>query len=549
MSVKCREMEIPSHCPLTRMDVLYAWENAISEFGLHDLNYPFITYDPNIPFHFGISTEWKTIINLYHLPKNIPENELLWWIEYGIIYHELSHYHVCPYDAISIYRYLSIIDEILPDIPLDSKFGILNYFSDLIIDTWLSDHYPINYQKAQMYWYKENDYIIQEKDLEHSILWKVMVIVMEMKWETKEFQFNDLLSQKLGRKISIVLKRERPWNEKLKLITTILKDIFKKELDKGTNFPIDLALTHGDPYDRKFPSRVSKKDRTDEIDDVVDYLAHDNMIGKKLMVLLKDLGITKNVLESNRLWFRSKSKSLITYDPIVYRETIEVRDQIIQWKWGDSMSQLNFVKSLSANPLYPFPPYAKKYSYRKGGIGKEGKDYLDVCIIIDSSSSMGSLSVGNISTRFDYAVLSSFSILHASYEKRVKFKVINFSSESISTRWFDPTHENLERAERAIMRKIGKFTILPIEDIKHALSSNTQCIGVIITDGDVRNWNDIFHVLDDFKNIFYLFSIGTKKKEHRVYKSLRKKNVEIFPIVNISDLPNIVLKNVSRHWT
>ena len=125
--------DIPVELGITREDIYESWNKVLKTYGGRWLRYPIVTYDPDIPVHFGISMNWRVLFNLAYLPPNLPKDKILWWIEHLPIQHEFGHYHICPYSGSDIARYIAIVKKMKPLLSRQHVFYILNFFSDLLV--------------------------------------------------------------------------------------------------------------------------------------------------------------------------------------------------------------------------------------------------------------------------------------------------------------------------------------------------------------------------------------------------------------------------------
>lgn len=543
--------EIPKSFPLKPSEILDIWNDVISEFGTYDLNYPIITYDEKIPIHFGTSLGGRMLINLYTIPKNIPKKRIGWWLKYGVLSHEIAHYHVCPYTDTYFYEYLYRVHRRFVKFDIRVKIAIVNYFSDLIVDYWLSDYFPDDYPKAQMFWYEWNDALSKANKTQTSILWKIMEGAMKCKWG----QYTDCTHDNIdtyARKIHSIFSSEDSTTNMLESFLDIMEGILAKEFKLPSEafylFPNrgggpNKSRTEGEIFTPKLRSDVSSLDaETERMKSIANLF---DTFGKDSIRSLHHINLSKNIYESKRMWFSHKARSLLTYS--VKKENIRERERIgvTEWKWGDPFSSLTITKSIIVNPIYPFPPYSRKYEEGIVPISGESGWYSDLLIVIDSSDSMGHTSMGNIKTPSDYACLSAIALLHAAYRRSVKINVINFSSIVFSTGWLVPEGDALERSERMIMTHIGGFTRFPVNKILEAITDNPNCIVVSITDGALFNWEEVIKKIGDLDTEFFIFSIERSntndQKIEENYERLERFGVHIFHIHKLSELPRLLL--------
>lgn len=562
---------IPECVKVTPNDIINAWQNATSEFGIFNLSYPIVTYDESLECAVDVDSYTSIALNFFYFPENLPSDKVQWYIEYGMLHHELARYHICPYDTLTFYEFLSVVNEYYPNTAMNFKIGVVNYFVDLIIDFQLLKMLGNDYFNARMWWYRWVDVLIKRKEAEHSGLWQIMVGVFEYQKIKKVFQFDNEITEYI-RKVHKLLSKHISWSLMLKTLCGTLSKFFLRELDSEStatmtwdksmnkmNYtdgiaPTDITMTCGNPFVTKLNDEVTNTDHGREMEKVTKYLMQ-KYKGKghkgypSFVKTLSDLGIADSIYSANRLWFRYQAKDSVKYKPKSFRNSSDEFDRVAPWNWSNPISQLNLVKSINTNPIYPFPPYARKYAYRKGEYGAETEDYLDALIVIDSSSSMEELSLYKVETPFDYAVVSSLAVLHAVYSKNVKFNVINFSYRSMTTGWLEPTSFNLELAEKMLLRNLGNVTIFPSEEVRKAVTANRDCVVIIITDGDLHNWDELFKLLETTRIKLFLFSIQKDKSEKSEYVTLREKGARVFFVTDVSTLSELVINTAGSLWS
>lgn len=178
---------IPKAIGFAENDVLAAWHRVIRNFGGRGLYGPIVTHDPEIPVQFGISLDWRILINTASLPMNVPKNKLLWWIEAVALRHEFGHYHICPYSGRDILRYLQIITDQYRGCDRKKGFYILNLFSDLIVNRFLYQRYKDDFVLGMQYWFEWQDLQCKANQIGHSYTWNIFVRIHEILWGVSKF--------------------------------------------------------------------------------------------------------------------------------------------------------------------------------------------------------------------------------------------------------------------------------------------------------------------------------------------------------------------------
>jgi len=560
--------------------VMSAWNSVITEFGLFHLNSPIIIYDERGKYIFETTESQRPIINIYHIPKNISNTQIQWWIEYGVLYKELSKFHICPYDTITLYTFFLALQSQHSSISENMRNSIVNYFCELINIKYLTKFFSFDFIRAQLYWYRWIDSQMIKTNQKHSELWNILVCYSELIWNTKNFIFNNKI-QSISKLIyEIIYDDMKSWVQMLKNIYIILYQYFFEEIEQKkitelstnqyntnneshtTNISNDLSQILGNIFEIKTIDMISNIDKKKEREKLLEYfmnkfsssipfnLTNDTIIKTipKSFYILQKLNLVSTIAEANRYWFRFQSKHLLKYHLTHFNFVTDDRDHIKNWNWNDSISKLNIYKSLVTNPIYPFPPFSKKFEYENGISGNEELQYYDLLLLLDSSLSMKELSFGELKTPFDYSVITSFALLHAAFEKRVKFNIINFSQTYITTDWLSATNENLEDAEKLLMKKLNNITIFPFSILETSILKNKNCAVIIITDGKIMNF-DVFKKYLNVLNIkLYIFFIGKNMYQANMEQTILSKGGNIYYISEISHLPSIILSTAGMIW-
>ena len=176
---------IPESLPYSEFDILQAWTRVKRLCGIHDFVPPLITHDAEFPLLFDICTEtWTIVLNTYHIPQKVPPSQHIWWLEHGPLLHEFGHYHIAPYDANTIIRYMLLIHELWPNVDAKRTFYLINFFTDLVVNFYLTDMHP-QYRNAMLYWFKMSNYHTKRNKMTHSDTWHIFVRIHEFKWREK----------------------------------------------------------------------------------------------------------------------------------------------------------------------------------------------------------------------------------------------------------------------------------------------------------------------------------------------------------------------------
>lgn len=306
-------------------------------------------------------------------------------------------------------------------------------------------------------------------------------------------------------------------------------------------------------FDPKLKSNISENPENSRVE-MINCIIDEMKNGKATSgYLLDKYNLVTGDTEKARYIFRYLASEFVEYNINDDKYTHSERNSLKQWNWSDSPKKYNILKSLNVNPIYPFPPNAKQWSYKRGVEGNKGKDYKDLVIAIDSSASMYGISKalikkGRCDSIFDYALLSAFSLIKSVIQKNVKLSVINFSSKVIVERWSKLTSTMLNKMENILMHNQNSGTTFPYSEMKQLIEKNKNSVVVMITDFQLQNRSqfDLFHdyALKHKVPIIVLkiTESSYKRYDNSLNMDFKKPGMNIIEITDKNDLINLSLK-------
>lgn len=678
------EKPLPKNYPFTKNDIYKVWDKIISDFGCYNLNYPTITYDPKLKSGFSIDlSTCRIILNCYYIPRILPPEKLLWWLENFAIQHEIGHYHSCPYSSKNVIEYLNIVEKHWKA-SNDQVLSLLNFFYDLIVDYYVSYHVK-DFKPARMiefewiiletqhnkmnnsytmeffirihelYWNIEHSLVklrdeeekiakiiankIKNYDKKTEILESVIILLQkyfdqDRKSKPKQIDEIQIPTQK---EIKIMLEEnelptpeelmsnnnetqinindneenvmhdddadnnniddENSENEKEDEETEESEDNLEddsedineenedeetdddldydmKDLDSlvpeiipdkentniefdGESLPLDQVLD-SDPFDPKLLSNVSNYNKQLEKAEMIDTIINDDNTAS-IGYMLEKYNFASDVRDQARLILRYNASDLINYDITTQTHNFSVKSDLISWEWSNKMKDWDITKSINSNPIFPYPPFAKKWKYKYGSTGKAGVQYRDLLIGLDSSGSMCGISNklitdGICTSKFDNALMCAFALLSSAIKKDVKLAGINFSDKSTATKWILPKDKKLIEIENILLESKAEGTKFPASKFEKAITQNPQCLVVIITDLEIANMYELYSfesMAQKMQIPVFILKIGSYNSNNNISDIYMEDfyGIRIVNIGSMEDLINLTLKISKKFYT
>lgn len=474
--------------------------------------------DPNYQsgqYYITVGDTWQIHLNFGLLPTNMLE-----FIEEVkvITRHEIEHYLTCPFDVLTHFRILKEIIRVFEtdhsDIVLDiNKLAptIANQAADIIIDTHNYRRYPKETAASERAWIKKSSGTDLAKSPSHA---KLMFLIKQALWkEDLEIYSNDenVLDsvEQLSRTFDEGgITNRRFFPNKTKLYADTFFNLLKLEAESS---PKDNGKSRAGA--QQSPTLIPSKDcqnggsafifqSPDKIKSAIEQFADESDLSDFERII--NLAGIKQLSETDKrkIWFEANTEE-IEIPNFAYNGS---QDEYLfpeVWKIGDPIVDIDLMLTYSTSPIIIPGVTTKKWSKHssfKGGSKAKARDLL---LVLDSSSSMGSLKDAN--SKLFNAVKSCFAVTKYFEKQNSEVALINFSTKPHITPW----SKNYDRFKEGLLLEGGGNTIFPVNALdKLRRSKKENLVLIVITDGEIQNADMTFHILQEhllFGNKLYMF--------------------------------------------
>ncbi len=550
-----------------------AWSKALEEYFFPPLSIPNFKFDYTRieGFYIDISEQWQITMNLAQAPLFIENDD---YVRYFFVnaMHEIGHYDLIPYDGLINARLLSAAMKSVANIfaPI-----VVNFFADLIIDTKLHQKYP-----EDMLWEAQhtfNGIISKKKKLAHFA--ELIFRCYELLWNQKideKYDFKEVndTAKRITKIINKNFEDDSKWEEKTRKIAAILKPIVndtftligiganpctegstRRFSDDGKGniieMPEEIVQIMGNPLENRNSDKIKSNNKDAKNKKAEDFAKEKslNEFGSPAV----QAGILKDG-EVLNTWYRGLAKDLISIKLYEKKPSGLMPAYPETWRIGDSLEELDVVQSLLNYPkLIPNITTKKWVSIEGPGIMQE-KQLPDLMIVLDSSGSMNWSYSKRISKNskspYHIALVAAFAVLHYVAKKGCKFSIINFSGRADICDW---TFDYI-KAEKRLLKYQGSGTVLPIKSMKIlAEKAEKNILIILITDFGLYNWKPARKGMLELLNkghkiVGFFISPSIRQDEDKRFKELYDKGAIFYQISNISDLINLVIKEVKKNY-
>ncbi|MHA1109536.1 MAG: DUF58 domain-containing protein [Promethearchaeota archaeon] len=562
-----------------------AWDGALHDFHTPAIPDPTFAFDKSKIIGFFIDLEsWATMLNLSNAPTGLSEKKL--YDFYNVLsLHEISHYVVCPYDAVTNAR---LIRAAMKHVHERLSPLVVNFFADLVVDMKLFRKKPKEMEFQLRETLKMSESVGKSKtDREHSNFYKILIKCYELMWNIDLKLPNDqnleitLDAEKITNIIMKDFEDESLWEKKTKKVAKILKKIIEKDFLKATikqkmeeyegvttapgvessqypfQIPLDVQVVEGNPFEIKMgpknPQNSNKWNKKDpDIEDVknAEELANEMPLGDFIKVNNVMGFVPKR--EVFATYYRGISKNLVEFKIISKRPSGSIPIGIEPWVIGDPIEKLDIVQSMLISPKIIPNITTRKWIYREGpGIEIE-KSVPDMMIVVDSSGSMEwTFGKGKKNkSAYHLALVASFAALQYGIRKGVKIAAINFSENLYKQDWTTDPH----LIENVLLHYQGQGTELPTYDIKRMCRKGERnSLVLLITDFEIQNWEMAYHDIVEILNMgnkLVGFFIGGHKSFLNTpdFQELIGMGAVFHAISRVQDLVGLVIKEVQNTY-
>ncbi len=565
-------------------------EDAILEvfqkdyFGLLALPMPkvmFLTKDKDNyrsgEYYISVGNNWQIHLNFGELPKRTKEFK----DEVKVLTrHEIEHYQTCPYDVIGQFRMIKrILDtnrthkNILSENSISQLAGsIANQIADIIIDTKNFIKYPKETLISEVNWIKKGSGDSFQSAARNG---KLMFLLKEAIWKknlelnetdidlqekvkklASEFEENGIIDSK-----SFLNKTEKYTNLLLDLIELDKNDFEQQQQQQqqqqgsGNSQSQDNdELGEKNSQSQNIGNTIPSKDDTndggqlvfqdpDKIESAINQLAQETSIDEFELILSISGIKLKDEKEKKKIWFEQNNVDAI---PIISNKSKGSKNDMSYpstWKIGDPIEDLDMLLSLQISPKILPGITTKKWEQQYSPEHLDEKTSSDLLLVVDTSGSMGDETVAG--SRIHEAYLACFGFIKFFEEKKGKIALVNFSSKPIVCEWT----KDYDKIKDTLLINQGSSTNFPTHTLERLTELKKEgSVVVIITDGDIQNWQTTLTLLTELCNLdndVFLFLMDNKNAVGK-YSELRNVGGFVEFASTANDIRNVVFNQIEK---
>ncbi|WP_298286840.1 VWA domain-containing protein [uncultured Lutibacter sp.] len=527
-------------------------------------------------YYISVGNNWQIHLNFGELPKSVKEfkNEVK-----VLTRHEIEHYQTCPYDVMGQFRMIKRILETnrihknqLPERNISKLAGsIANQIADVIIDTKNFLKYPKETLISEINWIKKGSGdSFQSADRNGKLMFLLKEAIWKKDLELRETD-NSLLEK--VQKLAIQFEENgvtdsKSFLAKTETYTSLLLDLI--ELDKndseqqqngngasqsqGNNDSGESQNNEGNSQQQpqNIGNTIPGKDDAnncgqlvfqdpDKVESAINQLAQETSIDE-FELILDIAGIElKDEKEKKKIWFSQQNVDAI---PIISKKSKGSKNDMSYpstWKLGDPIEDLDILLSLQISPKILPGITTKKWEKQYAPIPLDEKNNSDLLLVIDTSGSMGNENISG--SRLHEALLACFGFIKFFEQEKGKIALINFSTNPIVCDWT----KDYDKIKDTLLINQGSSTNFPIHSIERLTEHKKEgSVVVIITDGDIQNWQTTLTLLTELCNLeneVFLFLMDNRNAIKK-YSELRNVGGFVEYASTVNDIRNIVFNQI-----
>lgn len=526
-------------------------------------------------YSISVGNNWQIHLNFGELPKSLKDFKE----EVKVLTrHEIEHYQTCPYDVIGQFRMIKkILDSnrihknSLTEKKISQLAGsIANQIADVIIDTKNFLKHPDETLKSEINWIKKGN---GDSFQSASRNGKLMFLLKEALWK-KDLELFEIDSDLLLKvqKLATVFEENGIADSKLFLYktekyTNLLLDLIEldnsdseQQQKKGSGDSQYHGSMSNDNAEDDLQSQMighsipSKDDSNDggslifqdpdKVGNAINQLAQEVSIDE-FELILDIVGISfKDEKEKKRIYFEQKNVDAIPIPLEKSKSSKKSMSYPTIWKVGDSIEDLDMLLSLQTSPKILPGITTKKWDKQYSPEPLDEKNNSDLLLVVDTSSSMGNENIAG--SRIYEAYLACFGFIKFFEQKNGNVALVNFSSQPIVCDWTD----NYSIVKDTLLINQGNSTNFPTRSIERLTYQKKEgSVIVIITDGDIDNWQTTLTLLTELCNldndvfIFLMDNINAVKK----YSDLIKVGGYVEYVSSANDIRNFVFDKIENY--
>ena len=371
----------------------------------------------------------------------------------------------------------------------------------IVIDTHNFRRYPIETLKSEIEWIKKGDAKVFNELPSHA---KLMFLTKQALWKADlKLDENDSnLLLKIDQLAALIdqggITNKELYLSKASYYTELFFELFQQ--DKND---IPCSEQKSMPSAMLGPEILPSKDSQQEGSNFI--FQSPDKIANAIQQFAQEAGLDEfqqiidmagikglSISDKQRIWFEEQNINEIELPASIFNGSQDVYMYPEVWKIGDPIEDIDIMLTYTVSPIIIPGVTTKKWSKNpvfKGGAQKSSPDLL---LVLDSSGSMGSLK-DEKSNLFN-AVKSCFAIIKYFEKNNSEVALINFSSKAIINLW----SKDYKNIKKSLLLEGGGNTVFPINAlVKLSRLKKSNCVIVIITDGEIQNDIQALEILTD----------------------------------------------------
>ncbi len=279
----------------------------------------------------------------------------------------------------------------------------------------------------------------------------------------------------------------------------------------------------------------------DKIESAINQLAQETSIDEFELILSISGIKLKDEKEKKKIWFEQNNADAI---PIISNKSKGSKNDMSYpstWKIGDPIEDLDMLLSLQTSPKILPGITTKKWEQQYSPEPLDEKTNSNLLLVVDTSGSMGNETVSG--SRIHEAYLACFGFIKFFEEKKGKIALVNFSSRPIVCEWT----KDYDKIKDTLLINQGSSTNFPTHTLERLTELKKEgSVVVIITDGDIQNWQTTLTLLTELCNLdndVFLFLMDNKNAVGK-YSELRNVGGFVEFASTVNDIRNVVFNQI-----
>ncbi len=555
-----------------------AWIQALADFYHPPLPDVLVEHKKQASSYFYIDTDdWTVHLNTAGVPDHLDMNETEPFLR-SVCQHEIQHYLVCPYDAVTNGMMFAAARRHVSDA---TAMFVCNLFADLVVDSALLKRYPRLTHDRITANISGTAMMVQS----HSLLWTLIVSCYRAMWgfSLPPYVKVDERTHEAAEAIVAVTRKhidsESKWPRAVEAIAKIVAKWQPESeeplagcgggsvsgdassvFDEGgvVRVPIDVDAVMGNPVEirngdmaRRCMDGGIEHDIERDLERIAIEVERRGGNFKELEAVFLIAGIGSKTKDWLRFWYRAKVRGLLRIEVRDRKKVGELPLSQQTWRLGDPIEELDIVQSLQAFPILVPNMSTRRWLRTQTSAASDLESLPELLLVIDSSGSMTwSISSKRVSGPYHTALVSAFAAMDLVLRKGCRVAAINFSDGTRECDW------SRERAtvERVLLAYQGGGTQAPIKKMREKCDATKSNVMIImVTDAEIANWDRFVKSITDLTkrgHKFFMFHIGSQYYglSNKAEKALARAGATRIPIDTVEDLPGLVVREVRSEY-